>query len=299
MIWRWRFSWVWAAVILAGCAGDGPGVNSDGASLTPPTRALAPSTAGDLAVAARALAAGRPGLARSHLARVLLARPDDPRARLVAAEVLLAQGAARAAASAFDALAGAPEVAARADQGAGLALLALGDRPAALRRLRQAVAADATLWRAWNGLGYYHDTQGAWGLAADRYGRALALKPEAAVVHNNLGYSLLLQRRFAEARLAFRRALALDGTLAAARENLRLAYAWQGRYGDALAGAARPDEARALNNVGFVALMRGDLERASAFFLRAMERDPRYNEAASRNLAYLKGLRGADPAPAP
>ncbi len=100
-----------------------------------------------------------------------------------------------------------------------------------------------------------------------------------------------MQRRLEEAVTDFNRALRIDPEFEVARENLRLALAWQGKYVHAMAGAPDTDMARILNNVGFIALMRGDYGNAEAYLLRAMEVDPRYNAPAARNLTYLKQVR--------
>ena len=51
------------------------------------------------------------------------------------------------------------------------------------------------------------------------------------------------------------------------------------------------DLAMALNNVGYIALLRGDYDHAEAYFTRAMEVDPTFNEIAWRNLKLLNNLR--------
>ena len=94
------------------------------------------------------------------------------------------------------------------------------------------------------------------------------------------------------------RSAEMDGKTAA-RENLRLAFAWQGKYLRAISGAEGTEMGKVLNNVGFIALLRGDFENAEAYLLRAMEVDPRFNEAASRNLAYLKSMRDIQNAETP
>ena len=83
----------------------------------------------------------------------------------------------------------------------------------------------------------------------------------------------------------------LDPDFATARENLRLSLAWQGDYGRALSGVSPVGHAEALNNVGYIALLRGDYADAEAYLLRAMEIDPQYNEIASHNLSYLRDMR--------
>jgi Tfp pilus assembly protein PilF len=167
----------------------------------------------------------------------------------------------------------------------------LGDRKKGLESLREAVREDPKLWRAWNALGYYHDSQHDWAAAAESYGRALEGNPESALVFNNRGFSMLMQERLDEAIADLDRALKIDPDFEVAQENMRLALAWSGRYVHAMSGASKRDMARVLNNIGFVAIMRGDYDNAEAYLLRAMEIDPSYNDVASRNLAYLKQVR--------
>lgn len=280
------------ASLATGCAGAG--------EEAPPSPAPPPAAERSAAIDAgtRALDEGRLDSAVALSERLLRADPGDAEASLLAAEVHLAQGSLRKAEAAFARLVEhpSPAIAARALQGQGLALAAKGDR-AAQAALQRAVAADARLWRAWNALGYLYDLQRAWALAEQSYDRAMTAAPRAAEVFNNRGYSRLLQSRYDEARVDFARALSLDPTLDAARENLRLALAWDGRYDEALLGAAPAARPQVLNNVGFVALLRGDYDRAERLFLQAMEIDPAYNEAVARNLARLSDLRaiGAPP----
>lgn len=102
---------------------------------------------------------------------------------------------------------------------------------------------------------------------------------------------MLMQGRVDAALADLGAALRHDPALRPARENMRLALAWDGQYTLALAGAEDDDLARALNNVGYVALLRGDHDKAEALLLRAIEADPAYNAVATRNLAYLMRLR--------
>jgi len=278
---------------VAGCASQVGKENAPPSAA--PFAAPAPDT---LALAERAWRERRYGDARALLDRVLLSDPGNPRAKYLAAELILAQGAPQAAAEAFAALVPSPEVGAVASQGQGIALLLVGDREGAYKSLRRALEAAPTLWRAWNALGYYYDLRGAWEQASNSYAQALKVNPRAAEIYNNRGFSLIMQRRLAEAKANLRRAIRLDPTLDLARDNLRLVLAWEGKYRQALAGVAEADKAKALNNVGYIALMRGDLANAEAFLIRAMEMDPSYNVTASRNLAYLRDRRAIEAAPA-
>lgn len=253
-----------------------------------------PQVTATLDLAERALYEGRVGDARALLNRVALSAGTTPRTRLIAAEVQLASGAYRPAAAAFRELTTDANVRAWALQGEGIALaLADGNSEAGQASLHAAVARDPSLSRAWNALGYYHDSRREWRQAAESYARALAVDPNSAMILNNRGFSMLMQGRIKEALADLGQALRYDPTLRPARENLRLALAWDGQYMLALAGAEGGDKARVLNNVGYVAMLRGDHDDAEAFLLQAIEVDPAFNAVAARNLDYLRQLRGA------
>ena len=242
-------------------------------------------------VAEQAIEQGRHGDAKLLLERVLLSDPGNLRARLAMAEIQLAFRNLEAADKAFLALAEVPENAARAQQGHGIALLLLGQDDEALDALQQATAKDPSLWRAWNAMGSLHDRGGNWDQASLAYDQAIALKPDSAMLYNNRGFSYVL-RRHPEAAIAdFDKALQLDPKLTAARENLRLAFAWTGQYERALVGVSRKDIGRAFNNIGFVALLRGDLPAAESYLLRSMEADASFNKVANKNLEYLRSLK--------
>ncbi len=244
-----------------------------------------------IAVTEQAIDQGRYADAKLLLERVLLAEPGNMRARLGMAEVQLAFGKTAAAAESFEQLVEVPEVAARARQGRGIALLMLGRDREARNSLLQAVESDPGLWRAWNALGSLYDRAGAWKEALAAYDRALEIKPDSAMVYNNRGFSHLLRRDAVATITDFDTALHLDPDLEAAEENLRLAFAWSGNYEQALVGVGRQHIGRAYNNVGFVALLRGDLTTAESYLLRSMAADPTFNKTANKNLEYLRSLK--------
>lgn len=252
---------------------------------------MEPVSPGIVSAAEQALEQGRPADAKLLLERVLLAEPNNLRARLAMAETQLATGQLDAAAQAFDPLTQYPEYAARARQGRGISLLLMAQERPALYLLEQAVEEDPSLWRAWNAIGTLNDRTGNWDAAKLAYDHALEIRPDSPMLYNNRGFSHLLRRDHVSAIADFDAALRLDPKMEAARENLRLAFAWAGDYDQALVGVGRKDIGRAFNNIGFVALLRGDLPAAESYLLRSMAVDPKFNRVANKNLEYLKNLK--------
>ena len=195
--------------------------------------------------------------------------------------------------SMFEALVANKEYQARALQGKGLALLALGRRESAGQALREATAADASLWRAWNGLGDVADQDRKPKEAAGLYAKALALHPNSAMILNNIGFSLLSSGNHTEAAAEFRKALDLEPNNLTVQTNLRLALAASGDYEAALRSAPREQLPNLLNNVGYIALRRGDYAAAERYLTAAMDASGTYSTAASRNLDWLRDKQGA------
>lgn len=227
-----------------------------------------------------------------HYRLVLEREPANPKARLGVGEIYLSLREAKKAREAFDALAEEPSVRARALQGRGLTLAMDGQVDTAEAPLRAAVAEDPALWRAWNALGHLHDRRKEWSEARACYEKALEGAPRSASVHNNLGFSLILAGQPEQAEKYLVKAIEIERDNKLARSNLRLALAWQGRYQEALAGAQSEELAAALNNVGYVAMLRGDYVAAEAYLTRAMESSPSHYEAAMRNLNHLNARAG-------
>lgn len=273
-----------ALIAVSGCAAPAPQVNE--AAL----QASAQSQEALLTAAEADIAARRFQLASQRLARLDAAMGQTPRVQYAMAEVLLGLDRPHEALARYQAVEADPAHQNLARQGIGLSLLAMGDVAQATTQLEQAVAADPKLWRAWAGLGRAQDEQKNWAGAAAAYDGALAANPGSAVILNNKGMSLVLQHRYAEAASAFEAALASDPTMETARSNLRIALAWQDRYDEALAGLQSAERADALNNIGYVAMLRGQYPQAQRFFTQAMESSPTYHHGAAKNLEALKLL---------
>lgn len=290
-------SFLLAPILLSGClATTGTGDRAAGQAAvqatTPAQAALDPDyRALLLAHGARALEGGTYEEATSAYKRVLDAEPNNPDALYGIAETLLVSGNHGGALGYYRKLSGNEDFRARALQGEGIALLVLGDHFGSIESLKLAVANDVTLWRAWNALGRALDIQGKRDEARGYYDRALALNPDSTSVLNNRGVSHLLAGRYLEAEKDLRRAHALDRELERAQANLRIALAWQGRYAEALAGVSRINAPVTLNNIGYIAMNRGDLNHAEAYFAQAMQMSPAFYDKADRNLKFLQELK--------
>lgn len=224
------------------------------------------------------------------LREILVVDPTDDAAKLALARTYLARSEGHNAQIILDSLSEEARDSPRAHMLRGLALLVVGKLDEATAQLELALAEDPSLWRAANGLGLVNDIEQRWDQAEANYNLAVAIKSDSATVHNNMGYSYLLQGRVEDASKAFTTSLVYDPDLDIARSNLRLALAAEGRYADAIAGTERKDLPQVLNNIGFVAMSRGDYESADTFFHRAIDESPVYYDAAVQNLERLQTL---------
>ncbi len=225
------------------------------------------------------------------LDEALFAAPNDPRLMLRSGELHLARGRYDEAARSFGLAETAPALKAQALQGKGIALAQLQRSAEAEAALRAAVAADPAQWRAWNALGVEADRRRDWVGAEAAYQKALEQPGAEPAVYNNRGYSRLLQGRYAEASTDFVHALDKDPTLETARANLRLSLALQGEYAKATATGDKDARAGVLNNAGFAAVLRGDLDAAEKLFQQAIDvRGSSYGRAY-QNLELVKALK--------
>jgi tetratricopeptide (TPR) repeat protein len=226
--------------------------------------------------------------AQAKFSNALAREPDNYQAMLGLAEVQLALRHLVDALAGFEAVMGSEATRTRALQGRGITLSLMGRDELSLPLLRQAVEQNPGLWRSWNAIGRNYALRGDAERALASYDRALLANDQAAAVYNNRGMTLIMTMRYSEAESSFRHALALDPALTTARMNLRLALAWQGQYDEAVSDLMRGEAPRVLNNIGFVAMERGDFATAKLFFTKAMEISPSYYPVAAKNLEYLE-----------
>jgi len=223
---------------------------------------------------------------------VLMADPKSTAAQYGMAECLFALGKPGEAKRIFRELRGQPEYRGRAVQGLGLVELVQNDREGAAQDLREAVATDPKLWRAYNGLALLADLNHRPDEAAELYTKAMEGNPNSAVLYNNRGYSRLLAGKADLAVADFRKALELDAGSEIILNNLRIAIAARGDYREATKGVPREKLPVVMNNVGSVAMKRGDFAEAEAYLARAMTDSPNFETVAAQNLDRLTALKG-------
>jgi Flp pilus assembly protein TadD len=208
------------------------------------------------------------------------------------AECLFSLGRPKDAKSIFEALTKNAEYRTVSLQGSGLSALALDQREDAAKSLRLAVAEDSKLWRAYNGLGLIADYKHQSGEAETFYDKAMALNPDSATLFNNRGYSRLTAGSADTAIADFQQSLGLDPSSETVQNNLRLALAVKGDYAAATRGVAHENVSMVLNNVGVIAMQRGDLDAAEGMLSQSMVDSPNYNDVAARNLVQVGAAKG-------
>ena len=131
------------------------------------------------------------------------------------------------------------------------------------------------------------DRAGDWEAADIAYAAGVETSPAPAAMMNNWGVSLMARRELSRAEATLQAAVAIEPQFFAAKNNMAIARALQGEYD--LPSIAMDDSERALllNNMGLIAMRRGDTTQARALFAEAVETHPQHFPAAARHLAAL------------
>lgn len=232
----------------------------------------------------RDLADGDAEAAQESFSKVLTIKPTHKDASLGLAESHLALGNANQSLELFRQLQDDDEHRAAALQGQGLSYHRLGDFNLAKRTLSAAVDADQSQWRAWNALGQIYDSEQAWEQSSNAYIFGISQNPNSIAIRNNMGMSLLMQDKPDEALPHFETALNIKPGNETATINRQIALAKLGRYAEALEGISQKERYIALNNIGYIAMTKGELKRARHYFNLAAEESPSYYELAEENL---------------
>jgi Flp pilus assembly protein TadD len=158
-----------------------------------------------------------------------------------------------------------------AHTGLGLVRIAREDWPGAHAALTRALELSPDSAAAHSALGVCLDRLGEHAAAQAAYTRATTLQPRFYAALNNLGVSHLTAGEFEQAAAVLHRASLLEDRDAAVFNNLGVALGRVGRYDEALAAFRHAgSEQAARNNLGYVAYLSGDYERALAEYERAL-----------------------------
>ena len=282
---------IWSSVVLIGCASFEQAAPVVAAPEKTQTKEM---ISNQLDHAQLLLASNQFKEAYALFQEILVTDPENSAAMLGIAEIQLVVGNYDHARTGFERVSASTEHRPQGLQGMGIALLADEKYDMAGEVLQQAVQEDSTLWRAWTALGQIYDFRRDWKNARQSHDAAVAANNRSMIVHNNRGISLLVQGLYSDAAAAFTHALTISPdrkNSEIARANLRIALAWQGQYMEALSGLRDYETPVALNNIGYIALLRGDYEEAEAYLTRAVDKNPRFYHVASQNQKRLENQR--------
>ena len=132
------------------------------------------------------------------------------------------------------------------------------------------------------------DQDNDWAAADAAYARAEKLSSRPAAVLNNWGVSQMSRGDLTAAAATFQRAVSFDARLFRAKNNLAIVRGLQGKYGLPLVPLDDEERAVLLNNLGIIAMRRGDEKIARGLFAAAVEANPQHYSGAADKLAALE-----------
>lgn len=134
------------------------------------------------------------------------------------------------------------------------------------------------------------DSEQNWAAADAAYARAETMSTNPASVLNNWGVSLMSRGDMAGAQTTFQRALTYNGRLFNAKNNLAIVRGLQGNYQLPIVPMTETEKAIILNNLGLIALRKGQQKIAKGLFAAAVDAHPQHYGAAATRLAALEGV---------
>ena len=173
----------------------------------------------------------------------------------------------------------------------GLLMIQRNDYAAARTHFEKAVDLDPKLWRAFNGLGLIADREGRFDAADKAYIAAMNVSPKNPQIMNNLGYSRYLRGDYSGALREVDQVLRVAPKYESAVLNRGLYLLRLGREDEAFADLKLVlSDADAYNNLGFLLMRDGQLEKARGYFQKAIAHSPHYHDLANKNLQNLARL---------
>ncbi len=169
--------------------------------------------------------------------------------------------------------------------GLGRAYFKIGDYEKAKDSFLQATNLDASLWEAHNFIGIIYDQQRQFDAAITQYFEAIAIKPNISILFNNLGISFLLKGEYDKSAKSFSEALQFEPQDSKVYNNLALALFKLERYTEAFEAFRKGgSDTTAYNNLGYMYMTEGKNDKATEYFKRAIEMNPRFYVRAYENM---------------
>lgn len=161
----------------------------------------------------------------------------------------------------------------------GVLAMQVGQHPAAVQLISQAIAENGRVPAFHNNLGNALKGWGRFEEALAAYGKALACAPDHAGAHYNLAVTLQDLGRMKEAASSYRRTLVAQPEHAEAQHNLGNILAGTGDAAGAIAHyrralALRPRHPDALCNLGNALILQGRTEEAASLFEKVLSFQP-------------------------
>jgi Flp pilus assembly protein TadD len=133
------------------------------------------------------------------------------------------------------------------------------------------------------------DQNNDWTAADTAYARAEKLSSRPAAILNNWGVSQMSRGDLTGATATFKRAVSFDSRLFGAKNNLAIVSGLQGEYDLPLVPLNDEERAILLNNLGIIAMRKGDEQVARGLFAAAVEAHPQHYASAADKLSALEG----------
>ena len=133
------------------------------------------------------------------------------------------------------------------------------------------------------------DQDNDWTTADAAYARAEKLSSRPAAILNNWGVSQMSRGDLTVAIATFERAVSFDPRLFGAKNNLAIARGLQGNYELPLVPLVDEERAILLNNLGIIAIRKGEEQTARGLFAAAVEAHPQHYASAADKLLALEG----------
>lgn len=240
------------------------------------------------------LAEGAPRAAIAAFSGALSNDPNDKHQRLGLAEAYRRAGAHALAEKEYAQLLNSETYRIDAQIGIGFIKLASFDMSEAYDMFSSAVEEDAAAWRAWLGLAQLRDSGADWEGADEAYAQALENTDDRALVLNNHGVSMLARGDVEKAIALLNMALAIKPGSERVQTNLDLAMVVD-EDGEIRSQTQHDidnkEKARKLNNMGYVAMLRGDLNAADTLLEEASDAHPSFYATAYKNQNTLKAIK--------